>query len=119
MHLFDSEGDIRQTQKQFWTAFICVAAATYLGAIVALSGVQQRKKLRLWLLKYTSKHGHNATKEADASSATPGRSSGTYKAKKDERTHSHVHAPLFFRRRWGVNDDPEKADKGKSPEVPR
>ncbi|PMD39426.1 hypothetical protein L207DRAFT_583301 [Hyaloscypha variabilis F] len=62
MHLFDVNNDINGTRKQFWTTIGAVSTLTYIVAIVALTGISRREKLKEfvsqtwhWLISHSAK----------------------------------------------------------------
>ncbi|OTA80276.1 hypothetical protein M434DRAFT_381236 [Hypoxylon sp. CO27-5] len=127
MHLFDGDGDIVQTQKNFWITLVTVAVATYVAAVIGLSGVKRRKKLKSWLgrkakgikdmfcktaekvdgLKKTVRSSGTTT-----SSEVRGGENGEAKA---NRSNFSISLPRFRHLRTRGRD-PERADKGKMPE---
>lgn len=142
MHLFDGEGDITQTQRQFWTAIVSVAAVTYLGAVAVLSGVQRRKKLRSWFSNWwppirqpslkSEKRRSDFSGPVNESGGEPSRNNAAASSGSrdswDHRDrvlnavsekHETSHFRSLFRHRPGVNADLEKADKGKMVEISR
>ncbi|OTA56224.1 hypothetical protein K449DRAFT_399555 [Hypoxylon sp. EC38] len=127
MHLFDGDGDIIQTQKNFWVTFVTVAVATYIAAVIGLSGVKRRRKLKGWLgekAKGIKDMFYKTAEKVDGLKKTVGSSGTTTSSEvrggengeaKANRSNFSISLPRFrhLRTRGG---DPERADKGKMPE---
>ncbi|KAI0120415.1 hypothetical protein F4776DRAFT_632423 [Hypoxylon sp. NC0597] len=126
MHLFDGDGDIIQTQKNFWITFVTVAVATYIAAVIGLSGVKRRRKLKGWFdgkakvikdIFYKKVENTNRLKKTVGSNRTAA-ASGVRGGEKGEaganRSNIFISLPRFRHPR--TSRDPERADKGKMPE---
>ncbi|CAI6340025.1 unnamed protein product [Periconia digitata] len=109
MHLFDTGDEIGSTQRQFWTVFASVSGVTYLIAVVALLGVDQRRKLRGWITNWY--RGPTASQDSDDAGI-----------KRKSNASPRGHAPhegsfsSMFCRQTGADEDVEAAkgpDKGK------
>src|SRR5437764_12401122 len=70
MHLLDTNSDTAHTRRQFLTVLALVSGTTYLIAVAALLGVNQRRTLREWskkLFKYGAEFPQSAKRAVHTS----------------------------------------------------
>ncbi|KAI0836289.1 hypothetical protein F5Y06DRAFT_298648 [Hypoxylon sp. FL0890] len=110
------------TQYNFWITFVSVALATYLSAIIGLSGVNQRKELKEWLGKRADDGWSwlGERPKADNSEAAVGGDNPSTSSRvpddEGEEIEANRNNPFTRFRQRRTSRDLEKADKGKMPE---
>jgi hypothetical protein len=109
MHLFDVNNDIDGTRRQFWTTIGAVSAVTYIIAIVALTGISRRDKLKDYMSQpwhWIRSHSVKGVLKVDEGT----KASGAVHVNEKKRVNS-IFQKLKFRR-------PKRdVEKGKQPEA--